>query len=559
MHLGCSLVPPNRKASMTVRAGCVLAMGLSMSLGLGCGAKAADINGPSGAGGDGASWDGAGGRTAVGAGGSNSLTFPSQCNGSGYACWVPRCSSNSGTKVIGKVYDPAGKNPVYGAMVYFPAQLDSLASISSGPGNLCGRCVEPSGNPVAGAISGPDGSFVIERAPVGRQIPLVVQLGKWRRVTFIDVTTACGDNPISEADLVRLPRSRSDGQKVSLPRIAVAAGAGDRVQCLLRRMGIEASEFTNPDGLGSVNIYNQPSALGADPAGRYDGTINGGVAFPDAAGFWSDINQLNKYDIVVLACGGNAGAADPTRTIPNPITDAAKASMVKYLSGGGRVLGEHYHSAWIRSFPPRSSQQSNAGVASPLGADVASWYANVEPTDATSSAVPAGTTVDGRVDTSFAKGLDFANWLVAAKAAEVVGTFPLKGDVKRTALDELSASPSAQRWIYQPVSDADLGGAAAYTHFLSFNMTSGGQLVDRRATDANNLCGRFVYTGLHVDSADTSMHTSDLDDSARTAPFPSCCAAGELGPEEKAIEFMLLDLSSCLSLDADPAAGGLTI
>jgi hypothetical protein len=90
-------------------------------------------------------------------------------------------------------------------------------------------------------------------------------------------------------------------------------------------------------------------------------------------------------------------------------------------------------------------------------------------------------------------------------------------------------------------------------------MTSGGQLIDRRATDSTNLCGRFIYTGLHVDSADTSTHASDLDDTVKAYPFPSCCAQGDLSPQEKAIEFMLFDLSSCLSLDADPAAGGLII
>jgi hypothetical protein len=497
---------------------------------------------------------GAGGSFA-GVGGSMSLTQPTSCSGSGYACLVPKCSNVAGTTVRGIVYDPAGKNPVYGAMVYFPDQVDSLGTISSGPGNLCGRCVRPNGTPVAGAVSGPDGSFVISQAPAGKQIPLVAQLGKWRRMTMVESIEACTDNVVSD---VRLPRSRSDGQKVSLPRMAIAAGAGDRVQCLLRRMGVETSEFTNPDGLGSVNIYNQPSALGADPAGRYDTNVNGGSAFPEASTFWSDINQLSKYDLVVLACGGNASAADPTRTSPNPITDAAKTSMVKYLSTGGRVLGEHYNSAWIRSFPAKSNQQANA-VPSPLGVDVAGWYTAVETSDATSSAVPAGTTAVGQVDVSFAKGKDFANWLIAAKAAQTVGTFPLKGDVKRTAIDHLATTPSAQRWIYQPASAADAEGAASFTHFLSFNMTSGGQLIDRRATDSSNLCGRFVYTGLHVDSAETSTHSSDLDDLAKPLPFPSCCAQGDLSPQEKAIEFMLFDLSSCLSLDADAAAGGIVL
>jgi len=538
-----------------MRAGRLLACGLWMGLALGCETASSNSgSAPSGMGGQPGPIDSAGGASS--SGGSIALTQPSQCTGSGYACMVPKCSNAAGTTVSGKVYDPLGKNPVYGAMVYFPDQIDSLATISPGPGNLCGRCVRPSGNPVAGAVSGSDGSFVIKQAPAGRQIPIVVQLGKWRRMTFVENLEACSDNVVTD---VRLPRSRSDGQKVSLPRIAIAAGAGDRVQCLLRRMGVDTVEFTNPDGLGSVNIYNQPSALGADPAGRFDATVNGGAAFPEATTFWSDINQLGKYDLVVLACAGNATAADPTRTTPNAITDTAKASMSKYLSSGGRVLGEHYNSAWIRSFPAKSSQQTTNGVPSPLGADVALWSSPVETTDAMSSAVPAGTTAVGQVDVSFAKGKDFANWLVAAKAAQTVGTFPLKGDVKRTAIDQLDAAPSAQRWIYQPASAADPQGSASFTHFLSFNMTSGGQLIDRRSTDSTNLCGRFIYTGLHVDSADTSTHGSDLDDAVKVLPFPGCCAQGDLSPQEKAIEFMLFDLSSCLSLDADPAAAGLII
>jgi hypothetical protein len=541
---------------MTVRALRLLTLAMCGALSVSCAPASRDLTGGSSdTGGQGGRAYGAGGMSS-GTGGSMSFSLPSVCSGSGYACMVPKCSTPAGTTVRGTVYDPAGKNPVYGAMVYFPDQVDSLGTISSGPGNLCGRCVRPNGNPVAGAVSGPDGSFVITQAPAGKQIPIVVQLGKWRRMTMVESIEACADNIVLD---VRLPRSRSDGQKVSLPRMAIAAGAGDRVQCLLRRIGVDTSEFTNPDGLGAVNIYNQPSALGADPTGRYDTGINGGVAFPEAATFWSDINQLGKYDLVVLSCGGNATAADPTRTTPNPITDAAKTSMVKYLSSGGRVLGEHYNSAWIRSFPAKSGQQTNNGVPSPLGADVASWYAAVETSDATSSAVPVGTTAVGQVDVSFAKGKDFADWLVAAKATQTVGTFPLKGDVKRTAIDQLATTPSAQRWLYQPTSATDLQGAASYTHFLSFNMTSGGQLIDRRSTDSTNLCGRFVYTGLHVDSAETGTHASDLDDVSKALPFPSCCAQGDLSPQEKAIEFMLFDLSSCLSLDADGAAGGVVL
>ncbi len=221
----------------------------------------------------------------------------------------------------------------------------------------------------------------------------------------------------------------------------------------------------------------------------------------------------------------------PTRTTPNPITDAAKASLVKYLASGGRVLGEHFNWAWIRSYPAKSDSQSNLPVPSPLGSDVATWFPYLDTTDASSSAVPAGTTAQALVDTSFPKGRDFAQWLLAAKATQTLDTFPLVGDLKRTAIDELTGLPSAQRWLYQPASPVDPAGAAAYAHYLTFNLTSSGQVVDRNSTDATNLCGRFAYTGLHVDSGDATTHASDLaDDKARAAPFPSCCAVGDLEP-----------------------------
>jgi hypothetical protein len=58
-----------------------------------------------------------------------------------------------------------------------------------------------------------------------------------------------------------------------------------------------------------------------------------------------------------------------------------------------------------------------------------------------------------------------------------------------------------------------------------------------------------------VDSGETTTHASDLaDDKTKATPFPSCCAVGDLNSSEKAMEFMLLDLSSCLSLDADTTA-----
>ena len=477
-----------------------------------------------------------------GAGGSGtSLTTGNCANTVGWTCTLPTCADpDVATTITGKVYDPAGKNPIYGAVVYIPNDLGALTAIPQGPGNACGTCVAPQGSPLAGAVTAADGSFTIKKAPVGDKVPLVVQVGKWRRMTTIAVGNPCAPNDITDVNLTRLPRSQSDGDKASIPKIAVAVGDADRLQCLFIRMGLDPHEFTNPGGTGAINLYNLPSALNDSSSyrGAYDASYNGGAQYPDAGGLWGDINQLAQYDVLMLACGGNQSATNPAKTSPNPISDAAKANMVNYLSHGGRAFAEHYHWAWIKSFPT-GTKPTDVPIPSPLGVDVAAWIPyssdNVLPT------TPA------LVETSFPKGKDFAQWLVTVGASSTLGTMtfdPTDTTTKPSAKDELATPPSSRRWIYQPEDATKPSGLAANTHYLSFNVSSTGQVIDRLDTTSTNMCGRFVYTGLHVAAAATGAHAPDSK-----STFPTQCQAGDLSPYEKAIEFMLFDLSSCLTPD----------
>jgi hypothetical protein len=438
----------------------------------------------------------------------------------GLVCQVAHCDTGS-TTVSGKVYDPAGVNPLYNVIVYIPNK--PLDPITHGPN--CDKCATPSGEPIAAALSGTDGSFTLTNVPSGTDIPIVFQVGKWRRQVKIPTVTACQNNTVA-ASLTRLPRNQTDGDAgtVSLPRIAITAGNAhpnnvsnvtERLQCLLQRIGVSASEFTLPSGTGSVRMYNLSN--GSDTCNQVSGVTGN---YPDAtSNLWNSQDHLNQYDMVLLNCGGDENAVNPTKNNTFISHPGAVELMKAYVNAGGRVFAEHFHWGWIKT----------VGTYSSTFGEVATWN--------TSTGVIGNTTRDGFVDVSFPRGVAFANWLVAVQASQVNGHLPLSSAVKATAMDQVT--PTSQRWIYEPSNASSPTGSAQYTHYFSFNTPVG--------TAADSQCGRFVYTGLHVSDSASTGFPGDPATSAGTT-FPGCCAARTaLSPQEKALEFMIFDLSSCIS------------
>ena len=134
-----------------------------------------------------------------------------------------------------------------------------------------------------------DGSFTLVNVPVGANIPLVAVSGRWRRQVVIPSTTACTNTPFS----TRMPQNQSEGD---IPKIAVATGSVDQVECVLRKVGIADSEFTDASGSGRVNLFSS-NVQGAGAV--VDASTTSQAALMGNA---SVLQQLRRADVAMRGC-----------------------------------------------------------------------------------------------------------------------------------------------------------------------------------------------------------------------------------------------------------------
>jgi hypothetical protein len=399
-------------------------------------------------------------------------------------CKVPPCTAGGTTSVSGTIYDPAGKIPLYNVIVYVPnAPVDPIVN-----GATCDRCGGISGSPIASAITDAKGQFVLKDVPVGDNVPLVIQVGKWRRQVTVPMVTSCADTALADKNMMRLPRSAAEGD---LPKMALATGGADALECLLRKIGVADSEFTPESGAGHVNFF-----AGYQGTSKYKTTVNGGAAFAAAPTLWDSVTNLKKYDVVLLSCDGDENSQKSMNKSP-----AALLAMQEYLNTGGRVFASHWHEFWLEKgpqpFPTVATFRHQADLASPFTADI---------------------------DTSFPKGQALADWLVNVGGKSPKGKISI--NAAQHTIDAVNAMV-AQRWIYST--------APTSVQYLTANTPMN--------VPEDKQCGRVVLSDIHVSSGDTPNASTG---------YPDGCKTTELTDQEKALEFMLFDLSSCVIGDSKP-------
>lgn len=414
----------------------------------------------------------------------------------GLECAVPACAGGGDTTISGKVYAPDGKLPLYNVLVYVPnGEVPPLTE-----GVSCDRCGASVVDPVTSAVTDETGAFVLRGAPAGADIPIVIQVGKWRRQIKVPAVTGCMDNPLLDPNTTRLPKNKAEG---NIPRIAIAAGGADAMECLPRRLGIEDAEFTTSAGDGRIHLFtatdNPPGDLSVK---EFAPTLNGGAALPHSMELWSSVDNLKKYDIVILSCEGN-------RMLPEKPM-AARQAMYDYASQGGRIFASHWQDGWFAEGP------------APLPT-TGTWTTRPNPIDAPGK-LPA------TINQTFPKGEALAKWLVNVGASTTLGTLDITGP--RDNIQEVSATASRE-WITVNNPNAMNSKSVQY---MSFNTPIG--------VPEAQVCGRAVFTGLHVSNL--------LEDRPQPPGFPGLCENTELSPEEKAVAFMLFDLSACVMNDDRP-------
>jgi hypothetical protein len=397
-------------------------------------------------------------------------------NCSGLLCKVQACKDAQPTRIRGRVFDPGGTAPLYNAVVYVP----SAAPRALPAGAVCDKCSDALVNPVGRAVlSNENGEFVIENAPSGSDIPIVFQIGKWRRQVTVNVTP-CQDNVFDSPALMHLPTKQSEGD---MPQIAVVTGGCDPLGCLFARMGIDASEFTDASGKGKIHVFKGFGGEG----------VAGGSAAPAETDLWNDSKKLKAYDMVLLSC--ECKEHDELKS------EASKRAMLEYLDLGGRVFATHYHYTWLKNGP------------APL-ASLADW--------GISPASSLGTTYN--VEQGFPKGAAMAQWLVNTGASTKKGEIDIKVPVEHLR----GVKAGAQRWIYRGKDKEEM------VKFFSFNTPVG---APKEAQ-----CGRGVLSDIHVADGDGTGASPD-------AKLPQSCEKGALSSRERALEFLMFDLASCVQPD----------
>jgi hypothetical protein len=367
------------------------------------------------------------------------------CVASCTTCPPPTLCDVGVTSITGKIV--AGTQPQYGTpdpvpnvIVYVPS--GPVAPFA--PGVTCEQCgADLSGGPIVVTTTHVDGTFELDGVPVTANMPLVIQLGRWRKQLVVPMTSACQNTPVGT---ITMPRNHAEGD---IPLTAISTGNVDAMECVLLKMGIDPGEFTLPASAGGTGRVQMFVGNGS----------NEGFSDPKESALTTSPAALALYDEVLFPCWGD----DPTQNgSPNAKTAPEQQNVIDYTGKGGRMFATHYSYAWLYNDPPFSQ--------------TANWDLNAS----------AWSSVEASIDTSLPVTQTFSSWMIGVGAALPNGQF----NVQAPRHDFDSVVAPAVRYVFTPDHES-------FPLQYTFDTPYG----------SANTCGRVIFSDFHVTSNTTTSGT----------------------------------------------------